>query len=150
MVKLVVETKVDDQAKAKREGHVDLDDRCFAFPQNLQPTHLRLRGMGTDSIQIAAVFDQNTRRTDPEIDTLTLDDAYLLCRKLVDAYYQGSTQHVLTETTRIAIVFNPQGFLVRFRDRPDEREVFLSPLAFLRSIRGLQRVLDAMMPGESN
>lgn len=135
-----------EQPAPLKSLHVEMDERCFLFPQDKPASHLVLSGHADDRLEIDASFDFNQTREDTRIYALSRADARQFARKILDAYYQGRTQHVLSENTKIGIVFNPNGFLVVFERGTTLTELFVSPSAILRLARGLLAVLDGVSP----
>jgi hypothetical protein len=126
--------------------NVEMDDRTFLFPDGKFLSHILVGSTAENMITLDGVFHFNGTRSDPRFCVLDLDDARELSRKLIDAFYQGRTQHVITDTVRIAIVFNPNGFVVQFGELRSTTDLFINPPSVLRLTQGLLRVIDSISP----
>ena len=129
---------------------VELDDRSFLFPAGIGVSHLNLSSASGRGVSIEAVASFNTARHDPRLALLSYEDAREFARKIVDAYYQGRTQHALSEAIKIAIVFNPNGFLLQFSGDRENADLFVTSGAIMRLAQGLLRVLDDIAPVATN
>lgn len=129
---------------------IELDERCYLFPNAKPLTHLKLLAGNPGYITVEALLSFNRAMTDTRIAVLSLEDAGQLARKLVDAYFQGKTQHALSDRAKVAIVFNANGFLVSFEVQGRLAELFISPPALQRFTRGLMQLLDALQPIQAN
>lgn len=123
--------------------NVELDDRSFLFPDGKTVSHAALREEG-DRVRIDGVFHFNESRQDTLIQTLDVDDAREFARAVVEAVSQGRTQHVLSDAVRIAVIFNPNGFMIRFGEGRAMRELFVNSPAVLRLAQGVLRLADRM------
>ena len=94
----------------------------------------------------ASSYEFNVSKHDSRLCTLNHDDCQQFSRKLIDGYYQGRTQNVLSDTTKIGIVFNPNGFLIMFQLPGPQLDLFISPSSLLRLTRGLLKLLDKVAP----
>lgn len=133
-------------AKERLAIVVELDDRAFLFPAGIGISHLNLASLSGRRIAIEAVPGFNAARHDPRVATLSFEDAHDLARKIIDAFYQGRTQHVLSEAIKVAIIFNPNGFLVQFQRDNETLDLFVTAGALMRLAQGLLRVLDDIAP----
>lgn len=122
--------------------NVELDDRSFLFPDGKPLSHVAIHETERGLIRLEGVFPFNETRTDPVIQTLEVEDARDLARTIIDAVYQGRTQHVLTDEVKIAILFNPNGFVLRFGEERTLKEVFVNSPAIIRIAQGLLRMVD--------
>lgn len=129
---------------------VELDDRSFLFPAGIGVSHLNLSSVSGRRVSIEAVPSFNTARHDPRLALLSFEDARDFARKIIDAYYQGRTQHALSEAIKIAILFNPNGFLVQFSSDRETADLFVTSGALMRLAQGLLRVLDDIAPVATN
>ena len=73
---------------------------------------------------------------------LDLDEARDVARALLDAVFQGRSQHVLSEQSKTAVVFNPNGFVIRFGEDRTLRELLIASPAIVRLSQGILRVAD--------
>ena len=78
------------------------------------------------------------------LDSLEIEDARELARSILDAVFQGRTQHVLSQTTKVAVVFNPNGFVLRFGEGAALRELFIGSPAIIRLAQGILRMTDRL------
>lgn len=129
---------------------IELDERCYLFPNAKPVTHLKLVAAAPGYIVIEALLGFNRAMTDTRLAILSLEDATQVSRKLVDAYFQGKTQHALSDRAKVAIVFNANGFLVSFEVQGHLAELFISPPALQRFTRGLMQLVDALQPIQAN
>lgn len=124
--------------------NVELDDRSFLFPDGKVLSHITVQENDDGLVQLEGIFPFNETRLDPVIHALAPDDAKDFARAILDAVYQGRTQHVLSDTVRIAILFNPNGFVVKFGEERALKEVFLNSPAIIRLAQGILRLVDRM------
>lgn len=135
-----------ESLKGRLNMNVEMDERTYLFPDGKLLSHIGIGVSERDRITFDAVFVFNNTRMDPRFWILEIDDARDLARKLLDAYYQGKTQHVLTDTARIAILFNPNGFLLQYGDLKSPIELFVGAGCIMRLVHGLLRVIDSVSP----
>lgn len=124
--------------------NVETDDRTVLFPMAKFLTHIAVQGLADGRVRLEAVCTFNEARAPTEIVTLDVEDAVVLARALIDAVYQGRTQHVLSETAKVAVIFNPNGFVVACGEGAAQRELFLCSPAILRLSQGILRVVDRL------
>lgn len=130
--------------------NVEMDDRTVLFPGGNFLTHVMvstdpgLPEPESQKIRLEAVFLFNEQRTEPLFAALDIDDAEELGRALLEAVFQGRTQHILSETAKIAVVFNPNGFVVRFGEERAAKELFIASPAIIRLAQGILRITDRM------
>lgn len=122
--------------------NVEADDRTVLFPDGKFLTHVTLGEAAGNRVRLDGVFLFNETRQDPLIACIDADDARELGRALLEAVFQGRTQHVLSETTRIAVVFNPNGFILRFGEERALKELFIASPAIVRLAQGILRMVD--------
>ncbi len=125
---------------------IELDDRSFLFPQHKPVSHLKVQVTPDGEIELSVVYEFNATKHDSRLCTLNSDDCRQFSRKLIDGYYQGRTQNVLSDTAKIGIVFNPNGFVVMFQQPGPQLDLFIGPTSLLRLTRGLLKLLDQVMP----
>lgn len=135
-----------EAAKPRLAMNVEVDDRTYLFPDGKLLSHITIAADDKSHITFDAVFVFNASKLDPRFWALDLEDARDFARKMIDAYFQGKTQHVLTDTARIAIIFNPNGFLVQFGDLKSPIELFVGAGCIMRFVHGLLRVIDSVSP----
>ncbi|WP_434625429.1 hypothetical protein [Azospirillum sp. B2RO_4] len=134
-------------AKSRLVINVEVDDRTVLFPDGKFLSHIALSeedAAGNGAVRLEGVFLFNESRLGPEIATLPVEDAQELARSILDAVFQGRTQHVLSETAKIAVVFNPNGFVLRFGEGDALRELFIGSPAIIRLAQGILRMADRL------
>jgi regulator of extracellular matrix RemA (YlzA/DUF370 family) len=128
---------------------VDLDDRAFLFPAG-KPMVRLIYGAEGRSVDIDASFPFNEARTRTRILTLDIADAKDLARRLIDAVYQARTQHVISDSARIAINVLTNGYQLQIGDLNHATDIFLGTGSIWRVIQGLLRAVDHIAPIEAN
>lgn len=134
-------------AKSRLVINVEVDDRTVLFPDGKFLSHIALTEEGSaqdGAVRLEGVFLFNESRLGPEIATLPVEDARELARSILDAVFQGRTQHVLSETAKVAVVFNPNGFVLRFGEGDALRELFIGSPAIIRLAQGILRMADRL------
>ncbi|MBP2307456.1 hypothetical protein GBZ48_21870 [Azospirillum melinis] len=134
-------------AKSRLVINVEVDDRTVLFPDGKFLSHIALseEDMADDgAVRLEGVFLFNESRLGPEVATLPVEDARELARSILDAVFQGRTQHVLSETAKVAVVFNPNGFVLRFGEGDALRELFIGSPAIIRLAQGILRMADRL------
>jgi len=135
-------------ARSKLVINVEVDDRTVLFPDGKFLSHIALHESGMpedgDAVRLEGVFLFNESRLGPEIASLDVEDAREFARSILDAVFQGRTQHVLSETAKVAVVFNPNGFVLRFGEGPALRELFIGSPAIVRLAQGVLRMADRL------
>jgi hypothetical protein len=124
--------------------NIEADDRTVIFPEGKFLTHLALSEDAQGRVRIEGVFLFNESRADPLIAALEVEDAHDLARSLLDAVFQGRTQHILSETVKLAVIFNPNGFVLKFGEERALVELFIASPAVLRLAQGLLRMTDRL------
>lgn len=128
-------------ARARVVYNVEMDDRTVLFPCGNFLSHVLVSEEQGD-VKLEAAFHFNERRADPVLAVLDVDDARDLARGCMEAVFQGRTQHVLSETAKIAIIFNPNGFVLRFGEERALKELFVASPAIIRLAQGIMRIVD--------
>lgn len=123
--------------------NIELDDRSFFFPDGKTLSHIAVHEE-EDTIRLSDVFHFNESRLDPAIYAFTQEDAREFARSIMDAVYQGRTQHVLSDSSKVAIIFNPNGFVIRFGEERALKEMFINSPAIIRLAQGVLRLVDRM------
>lgn len=134
-------------AKSRLVINVEVDDRTVLFPDGKFLSHIALseeETAGDGAVRLEGVFLFNESRLGPEVATLPVEDARELARSILDAVFQGRTQHVLSETAKVAVVFNPNGFVLRFGEGAALRELFIGSPAIVRLAQGILRMADRL------
>lgn len=128
---------------------VDLDDRAFLFPAG-KPMVRLIYGAEGRTVDIDASFPFNEARTPARIITLDVTDAKDLARRLIDAVYQARTQHVISDSARIAINVLTNGYHLQIGDLNHSTDLFLGTGCIWRVCQGLLRAVDHIAPIEAN
>lgn len=124
--------------------NVEMDDRTALFPDGKFLSHLAVHETGDGDIRLEGVFHFNESRTDPVLAALDVEDAREFGRAILDAVFQGRTQHVLSDTAKIAVIFNPNGFVLKFGEERALKELFIASPAIVRLAQGLLRMVDRL------
>ncbi|HYD31070.1 MAG TPA: hypothetical protein VEB64_09485 [Azospirillaceae bacterium] len=135
-----------ESVKPRLNMNIEMDDRTYLFPDGKLLSHVAISSDDQCRVTFDAVFVFNATCVEPRLWALDLEDAREFGRKLVDAYYQGKTQHVLSDGAKIAVVFNPNGFLIQFGDIKSPVELFIGASCIMRFVHGLLRVIDSVSP----
>lgn len=122
--------------------NVEMDDRTVLFPDGKFLSHLAIHETENAAVRVEGIFHFNEERTDPALATLMVEEARDLGRAILDAVFQGRTQHVLSETAKIAVIFNPNGFVLKFGEESALKELFIASPAIVRLAQGLLRMVD--------
>lgn len=135
-------------AASKLVINVEVDDRTVLFPDGKFLSHITLHEdkttQGGGAVRLDGVFLFNESRLGPEIACLEVEDARELARSILDAVFQGRTQHVLSNTAKIAVIFNPNGFVLRSGEGAALRELFIGSPAIIRLAQGVLRIADRL------
>jgi len=122
--------------------NIEMDDRTVLFPEGKFLSHLAVHECESGAIRLEGLFHFNEERADPLLARLAVEDARDLGRALLDAVFQGRTQHVLSDSAKIAVIFNPNGFVLKFGEERTLRELFIASPAIVRLAQGLLRMVD--------
>lgn len=123
--------------------NVEMDDRTVLFPCGNFVSHVAV-SEDRGGVKLEAVFHFNEQRADTIIAVVDADDARDLARGCLEAVFQGRTQHVLSEAVKIAVIFNPNGFVLRFGEERALKELFIASPAIIRLAQGVMRIVDRM------
>lgn len=129
-------------ARSRLTINVEMDDRSVLFPDGKFLSHIAVHETGDGTVRLEGVFHFNESRLDPHIAVLAVEDARDFARALLEAVFQGRTQHVLSDEAKVAVVFNPNGFLLRFGEDRMLRELFIASPAIVRLAQGVLRMVD--------
>lgn len=121
--------------------NVEMDDRTVLFPCGNFLSHVAVSEDRGD-VKLEAVFHFNEQRAENVIAVLDVDDARDLARACLEAVFQGRTQHVLSDAAKIAVIFNPNGFVVKFGEERALKELFVASPAIVRLAQGIMRAAD--------
>ncbi len=125
--------------------NVEADDRTVLFPAGKFLSHLLVHAWSDERVQLDAVFTFNQAKEPALLAELDIEEARDLSRAIVDAVFQGRTQHVITPPeTRLGVVFNPNGFTLVFGEGDAARDLFIASPAILRVAQAMLRAVDAL------
>ena len=137
-------------AEAPALAKVELDDRCFLFPDGKVMSHLLIAREGPDRIALDAVFTFNGTRLPARILNLSREELKLFARELLDSVYAAKSGFVLRDTLKISIIVVANGYRIEFQRSESKCEIYLSTGAIWRFVRGLLGAADAASPVISN
>jgi hypothetical protein len=129
---------------------VELDDRCFVFPDGKQLAHILVSLPKAGGIAFDAVFGFNKTRLPSRILLLELDEARQFVRELIDAIYAAKPAFVLTESIRITINVVANGYRLEFLRSDKKQEIFLSTSVIWRFVKVLLMAVDEASPVVAN
>lgn len=129
-------------ARGRLVINVEMDDRTVLFPDGKFLTHVAVSEEKGGRIRFDGVFLFNESRADTLIAALSVEDAGEFARAILDAVFQGRTQHVLSEAARVAVIFNPNGFVLKFGEERALKELFMASPAIVRLAQGVLRMVD--------
>jgi hypothetical protein len=129
---------------------VDLDERCFLFPDGKLVSHLMIAREANDHLGFDAVFPFNNTRLPSRFLTLSRSDARLFIRELLDSVYAAKSGFVLRDTLKISIVVVANGYRIEFQQADAKVELFLSTGVIWRVTKALLLVMDEASPVVSN
>jgi hypothetical protein len=136
--------RISAAPRSRHVVNVEADDRTVLFPAGKFLSHVSVQTTDDDRVRLEAVFHFNEEREDAEIAVLDPQEAFDLGRALLDTVFQGRTQHVLSEGAKIAVVFNPNGFLITFGAGAALKELYIASPAIMRLSQGIMRVVDRL------
>ena len=128
---------------------VELDERCFLFPDGKVVRHVVIAGE-RNSVTIDAVFDFNETRRSPRIIELSLADAAGFARELANAAYYAKTSFFLSDGLQASINIAQHGCLIEFLKFDARVEFMVTVPATWRLIKGLLSAIDARAPTVSH
>jgi hypothetical protein len=138
-----------DSAPTEAAVRIELDERCFLFPDGKVVKHVVIAGE-RQSVTIDAVFDFNETRRSPRIIELSLPDAAGFARELVNAAYYAKTSFFLSDGLQATINVAQHGCLIEFMKFDAKVELMVSVPATWRLIKGILCAIDARAPRLSN
>lgn len=129
---------------------IELDERCFVFPDGKVASHLMISREGTDRLSFDAVFTFNSTRLPTRLLHLTLEELKLFARELLDSVYAAKSGFVLRDTLKISIIVVANGYRIEFQRAQMKSEIYLSTGAIWRVLRGLLAAADEASPVASH
>jgi hypothetical protein len=130
--------------------NIETDDRTVLFPAGKFVTHISVQSQGTDSVRLDAIYSFNQAGEACEIHVLSVDNARAFARAILDSVFQGRSQHVINESARVMIVFNPNGFVISFGNGANAVDLYIASPAILRLSQALLRVADRLTPAQNH
>jgi hypothetical protein len=137
-------------AEAESIFKVELDDRCFLFPDGKQLAHILVSALRTGGVTFDAVYGFNKTRLPSRILHLELSEAKQFVREFIDAIYAAKPGFVLTENIRITILVVANGYRLEFLRNDQKQEIFLSTSVVWRFIKALLMAVDEASPVVTN
>ncbi len=125
---------------------IELDERCFVFPDGKVASHLLIIREGPDRLCFDAVFTFNGTRLPGRLLDLSLEELKLFARELLDSVYAAKSGFVLRDTLKISIVVVANGYRIEFQRSQSKSEIYLSTGAIWRVLRGLLVAADEASP----
>jgi hypothetical protein len=136
-------------APAETPLTIDLDERAVLYPSGKGVTRVILSPV-EGGIAFDAVFSFNHSKTMPRIMVLSLADARVLGRCLVDSVYQARPQNAITETMRIGITVHTNGFHLDIGDPTRPMELMIGLPSIWRFALLVLRAVDRLSPIEAH
>ena len=125
---------------------IELDERCFVFPDGKVASHLLIIREGPDRLCFDAVFTFNGTRLPGRLLDFSLEELKLFARELLDSVYAAKSGFVLRDTLKISIVVVANGYRIEFQRAQARSEIYLSTGAIWRVLRGLLVAADEASP----
>jgi hypothetical protein len=138
-----------DSAPAGPAVKIELDERCFLFPDGKVVKHVVIAAE-RNLVTIDAVFDFNETRRSPRIIELSLPDAAGFARELVNAAYYAKTSFFLSDGLQATINVAQHGCLIEFLKFDAKVELMVSVPATWRLIKGILSAIDSRAPTVSH
>jgi len=129
---------------------VDLDDRCFLFPDGKIVSNLMLVAGSERNIAIDAVFLFNQTHLPPRIVEMSLTEAQGFVRELLNAVYYAKTSFFLGASVRVTINVAANGYHIEFLRSQETIELLVSTGSIWRFIKGVLSAVDGSAPVVSN
>jgi hypothetical protein len=129
---------------------IELDERCFVFPDGKLLSHLVLAVSPARRIAVDAVFPFNQTRRNPRILELGLDEARGFVRELLGAVYYAKTSFYLSDSMRVAINVAANGYHLEITRAEEVVEILLSTGSIWRFIKGFSIAIDGASPVVAN
>lgn len=129
---------------------VDLDERCYLFPDGKVLNHLLLCCYESGVIGIDAVYAFNNTRRPPRIVEFSLDEARGFVRELVNAVYYAKPAFFLAETVRCTCNVAANGYHIEVTRADEGSEIMLSTGVIWRVIKALLAAVDSIAPVSAN
>ncbi|MDR2856239.1 MAG: hypothetical protein LBV50_00120 [Novosphingobium sp.] len=136
-------------ATPETELTLDLDERAVFYPAGKGITRLVLSSE-QGGVAFDAVFAFNDTHAAPRILWLSLEDARVFGRALVDSVYQARAQNAITATMRIGITVHTNGFHIDIMDAGRQSELFIGLPSIWRLALLVLRAVDRFSPIEAH
>ncbi|MDR2240585.1 MAG: hypothetical protein LBE33_09090 [Zoogloeaceae bacterium] len=128
---------------------LDLDERTVLYPAGKGITRVVL-SPERNGIAFDAVYTFNESRATPRILWLSLEDARIFGRCLVDSVYQARPQNAITDTMRIGITVHTNGFHIDIANAGQPIELFIGLNSIWRFALLVLRAVDRLSPVETH
>jgi hypothetical protein len=125
---------------------IELDERCFLFPDGKLLTHLMLVREDKDTIGFEAVFPFNATRLPARFLSLSRDEARLFAKEMIEVVYAARSGLMLHDSLKISIIVAPNGYRVDYQRAEMRVETFLSTGVIWRVIKGILQAVDEASP----
>jgi hypothetical protein len=125
---------------------IEMDERCFLFPDGKLMTHVLLCREGSDTIGFDAVFPFNATRISSRFLTLSRAEARLFVKELIEVVYAAKSGFLLHGGLKISIVVAANGYRVDYHRADMRIETFLSTAVIWRFIKGILMAVDEASP----
>jgi hypothetical protein len=125
---------------------IELDERCFLFPDGKLLTHLMIIREKGDTISLEAVFPFNATRLPARFLSLSREEARLFAKEMVEVVYAAKSGLLLHDGLKISIVVAPNGYRVEYLRAKMRVETFFSTGVIWRVIKGLLQAVDEISP----
>lgn len=129
---------------------IELDERCFLFPDGKVLTHLLLGSAQGEAVTFDAVFAFNHTRRDPRVLELSLADAKGFVRELIHSVYYAKTCFFPTENLRATITVAANGYHLEFVRAEQTVELLISTGSIWRFTKGVLLATDNASPIVAN
>jgi hypothetical protein len=125
---------------------IELDERCFLFPDGKILSHLMIIREKGDTISFEAVFPFNATRLPARFFNLSREEARLFAKEMIEVVYAARSGLMLHEGLKISIMVAPNGYRVEYQRAEMRVETFFSTGVIWRVIRGLLQSVDEASP----
>jgi hypothetical protein len=128
---------------------LDLDERAVVYPSGKGITRIAL-SPERSGIAFDAIYAFNESHTPPRLLWLSLEDARIFGRSLVDSVYQARPQNAITDTMRIGITVHTNGFHIDVANDGHPVELFIGLNSIWRFAMLVLRAVDRLSPVEAH
>jgi hypothetical protein len=125
---------------------IELDERCFLFPDGKMLTHLMIIREKGDVFSFEAVFPFNATRLPSRFLSLSREEARLFAKEMIEVVYAARSGLMLHDGLKISIIVAPNGYRVEYQRAEMRVETFFSTGVIWRVIKGLLQSVDDASP----